>query len=88
MFIIQTKAQAIYDASDCDSSVMHQVAEAAITTFLEAAAKQGWHMLPNEATEKMAIAGCNHENLGDRAGQYLAMCKAAPKFNWQTSNEM
>jgi len=33
-------------------------AATAITAFLEAAAEQGWHMRPDEATEEMRIANC------------------------------
>lgn len=33
-------------------------ADAAITAFLEAAAAEGWHMRPDEATEEMKIANC------------------------------
>ena len=53
-----------------------------ITAFLEAAAEQGWHMRPDEATEEMAVAGCRHENMGDMAGRYGAMLAASPEFEW------
>ena len=35
------------------------VATAAVTTFLQAAAEQGWHMRPDEATEEMLSRGMN-----------------------------
>ncbi len=57
-------------------------ADAAITAFLVAAAEQGWHMRPDEATEEMAVAGCRHENMGDMAGRYGAMLAASPEFEW------
>ncbi len=33
-------------------------ADAAITAFLAAAAEEGWHMRPDEATREMVIANC------------------------------
>ncbi len=47
------------DKEHCD-----EIATIAITTFLKAAAEQGWHMRPDEATDEMDTAGsgwCWHE---------------------------
>ena len=58
-------------------------ADDAITTFLEAAAEQGWHMRPDEATEEMARAA-RHTPIGvDCLGPYHAMLAAAPEFKWK-----
>lgn len=38
--------------------VVKKRAKACIIAFLEAAAEQGWHMRPDEATEEMRIANC------------------------------
>ncbi len=58
----------------------HEHATAAITAFLEAAAEQGWHMRPDEATEEMAESGPMVPIWAKNAWQ--AMCEAAPKFEW------
>lgn len=58
----------------------------AITTFLEAAAEQGWHMRPDEITEEMDTAGsgwCWHEA---PPKCWRDMTKAAPKFEWDKDN--
>ena len=39
-----------------------------------------WIVQPDEATEEMVVAGCQHENMGDMAGRYHAMLAVAPKF--------
>ena len=62
---------------------------AAITAFLDAAAKQGWNMRPDEADGHM----CNHgaviwregggASINQRCGViYTVMTEAAPKFEW------
>lgn len=56
-------------------------AAAAINAFLAAAAEEGWHMRPDEATEEMIVAGGNHDHVGDG---YEAMHNAAPKFEWKS----
>lgn len=59
MTIQKKVAQALYLASDCDSSMMDQAAEASIKAFLEAAAEEGWHMRCDEVTEKMVSQAAN-----------------------------
>ena len=58
--------------------------DVAITAFLEAAAEDGWHMRPDEATEEMAQQGklewWKHE--GSVEDVYRAMHAAAPEFEW------
>ncbi len=58
-------------------------ASAAITTFLADAAKQGWHMRPDEATEVMDYAGsgCCWQDQAPRC--YSQMLAAAPEFKWK-----
>ena len=67
-------------------------AHAAITAFLDAAAKQSWQMRPDEATEQH-MASFN-ERYGKRPRSakinsqrffYRAMLTAAPKFEWDKS---
>jgi hypothetical protein len=58
--------------------------DAAITAFLEAAAAEGWHMRPNEATAEMNFAGEIVEG-GSQINSddvYEAMFAAAPEFEW------
>ncbi len=56
---------------------------AAIKTFLEAAAEQGWHMRPDEATEKMLYAGPQAQSRGNVGrDRYRSMLAAAPEFEW------
>jgi len=51
--------KAIADEGDTDIHVSHElIVDTAITAFLEAAAKKGWQMRPDEATEEMRIANC------------------------------
>lgn len=59
------------------------LAIAAINTFLETAAEQGWHMRPDEVTEEMDTAGsgwCWHDA---PPKCWRDMTKAAPKFEWR-----
>jgi len=58
---------------------------AVIDAFLAAAAaKRGWHMRPDEATDEMAYAA-RHTPIGvDCLGPYRAMLAAAPEFEWKT----
>ncbi len=51
----------------------------AINTFLEAAAEQGWHMRPDEATEVMDTTGYGFIG-GKRC--YREMLAVATKFEW------
>ena len=63
---------------------------AAITAFLDAAAEEGWHMRPDEATGDMPNCGCiawleSKENADSSIQErcriiYYAMCDAAPKY--------
>ena len=55
-------------------------ATAAITAFLEAAAEQGWRMLPNDATLAMQEVAMGHDVSHYPARAYRAMLAAAPKF--------
>ncbi len=57
-------------------------AAAAITAFLEAAAEQGWKMVPEGPTGEMELIG-NEAWLEEKAAGYIyrAMCRAA-KFEW------
>ena len=52
-------------------------ADSTITAFLEAAAEQGWHMRPDDATEEMINTRIVSEEIA-----YRAMNAAAPKFEW------
>ncbi len=61
-------------------------ADAAITAFLEAAAEQGWHMRPDEATVKMRVAASESAVQPPKDGSraqttYGAMLAAAPPFD-------
>ena len=58
-------------------------ADAAITAFLEAAAEDGWHMRPDEATEEM-LNSCPQAQSRGNVGRdrYRALRAAAPKFEW------
>ena len=58
------------------------VATAAITAFLEAAAEEGWHMRPDEATGAMEEAGMGEDGPNWPVPSWRAMCKAAPEFEW------
>ncbi len=51
-----------------------------ITAFLEAAAEQGWRMVPEEATDEMVDCTTTTTRLHGLAGDYRAMLAAAPKF--------
>jgi hypothetical protein len=58
-------------------------ATAAITAFLAAAAEEGWHMRPDEATEEMTEAGWDADtrlNTDPMKAVYHAMLAAAPEF--------
>ena len=71
-------------------------AYAAITTFLKAAAEQGWHMRPDEATEEMKIEGEDVVGWEDKGDQLIigvesifrAMLAAAPPFEWRKSAKL
>ena len=56
----------------------------AITAFLEAAAEEGWHMRPDEATEGMENAGFTTVAASNNPikRSYRAMLAAAPEFEW------
>ena len=58
-------------------------ADAAIHTFLETAAEQGWHMRPDKATEEMDTAGHKWcwENGAPKC--WRDMLAAAPEFKWK-----
>ena len=67
-------------------------ADVAIGAFIAAAAEQGWHMRPDEATETMRLAG--RQNSGDERGRtsgpedsmqlaWRGMGQAAPTFEWE-----
>ena len=55
-----------------------RITDIAIPAFLEAAARQGWHMQPDEATEEMAGVVM----VGTEKFIYRAMLAAAPEFEW------
>lgn len=60
-------------------------ADDAITAFLEAAAEQGWHMRPDEATEGMGRRGMSVAPMlyyNEVGPVYRAMLAAAPPFEW------
>ena len=68
-------------------------ARAAVEAFLEAAAEQGWHMRPDEATKEMILNGDEaHWKTHEDGTQmkirpetnivYRTMLAAAPKFEW------
>ena len=83
MNILEKVAWAICDHSPAeltgDLAKYDSAATAAITAFLEAAAEQGWHIQPDEATEEMVKA----VKLGGWQSQdYHTMQAAAPKFEW------
>ena len=75
------------------------MATAAIEAFLAAAAEEGWHMRPDEATEEMGEAWAKlaldriqkavegeMRTVGMVKGakeNYLAMLAAAPEFEWR-----
>ena len=77
----------------------HEITIAAITTFLEAAAAEGWHMRPDAATEEMGEAWAKlaldriqkavegeMRTVGMVKGakeNYCAMLTAAPEFKWK-----
>ena len=65
-------------------------AVAAVETFLQIAAKRGWHMRPDEATEEMGkVSGLVYKcRCGDRItmwgiNAWHAMLAAAPEFKWK-----
>lgn len=59
-------------------------ADVAITTFLKAAAEQGWHMRPDEATEEMVSKGLGPRSVAHYpAWTYRDMLAAAPEFKWK-----
>ncbi len=53
----------------------------AINTFLQAAAEEGWHMRPDEATLSMQLA-IRDMPPNEPSQTYRAMLAAAPKFEW------
>ena len=78
MTIAQKVARAINGANYGGKGI------AAITAFLEAAAEQGWHMRPDEATPGMFMKPAEiDENWRKNMGLgrvYRTMLDAAPKF--------
>ncbi len=64
----------VWLAGDKDEFASLEAADAAITAFLEAAAKEGWRMRLDEATDEMIREG--------ESVVYRAMLAAAPKFEW------
>jgi len=55
---------------------------AAINAFLAAAAEEGWHMRPDEATKEMVTAGYSWCWENGAPPCYRAMLAAAPEFEW------
>ena len=55
-------------------------ADAAITAFLDAAAKEGWSMYRDEATDAMLEAGMGEDGPNWPEPSWRAMCAASPKF--------
>ncbi len=79
---VETITQETYRSNAC----------VAIATFLTAAAEEGWHMRPDEATETMCKAGI--ENAGDERGRtggpddafkliWRAMLDTTDDFEWE-----
>jgi len=68
----------------CDDELTDDIIVIAITTFLRAAAKEGWHMRPDEATYKMIVEAdrlrAPNAFMEDR---YRAMLAAAEPFKWR-----
>ena len=59
------------------------VGEVAIEAFLKAAAEQGWHMRPDEATgEMMNYLGPDFDMEAEDV-QYRGMMGVAPEFKWK-----
>ncbi len=66
------------------------VVDAAITAFLEAAAEEGWHMRPDEATEEMAHEANGFSYVSEYTmrqdlaliDKYHAMQAVATEFEW------
>ncbi len=59
-----------------------------INAFLTAAAEEGWHMRPDEATGNMTEEGVGHYGEADKihddvAEIYRTMLAAAPEFEWK-----
>ena len=68
---------------DAQKYGVHKTAIAAITVFLEAAAEDGWHMRPDEATEEMIRNAFGTDGAqGWRKTAYRAMLAVAPEFEW------
>ncbi len=76
MTIRERVAVALLDVFDRDGTP-NESTDAAITAFLEAAAEEGWHMRPDEATADMCRAVEGHFA---RPSQWRAMLAAAPEF--------
>ena len=72
-------------------NAQHLLAAATITAFLKAAAEQGWHMRPDEATEAMALQGARDigktiriekKHIERSKSCHRVMNQAAPEFEW------
>ncbi len=92
-----TIREKVAEALDWTGMSKDIIATAAINAFLAAAAKEGWHMRPDEATEEMDVAGlddpkasyCDNcmqsghtRNSGFPSVIWDAMLATAPKFEW------
>jgi hypothetical protein len=62
----------------------NHLAVTAINALLEAAAEEGWRMVPEETTEEMIKRGSEKEIINYYGANivYDAMLTAAPKFEW------
>ena len=86
-----------YSCPRCYAEEIQAAAHAAITAFLAAAAEQGWHMRPDEATEQMIymaegisdfILPAGFENTRQRRWAEMKSAldeanDAAPEFEWE-----
>lgn len=59
------------------------IEDIAIIAFLEAAAEDGWHIWPDEATEEM-LNSCPQAQSRGNVGRdrYRALRAASPEFKW------
>ncbi len=87
MNVLEKVARVLYVGAD-ESYLSN--ANGAINTFLVTAAKQGWHMRPDEATEHMKEAGWNtqmpqpwEEPHFKMSEVWKGMTIAAPEFEWK-----
>lgn len=66
--------RALYDLAEGDATI---TGEDILRAFLREMAARGWHMRPDEATEKMHAAG---GGVSHHRHRWPAMCAAAPEL--------